>query len=215
MARVATLLFDLDGTLIDSLGLIRASYEHTCRAHLGRAMSEDEWLEGLGRPLAWQFRRYTADAESVAAMIATYRAHNSAHHDQLVRPFAGVREALAELRGRGLGLGVVTSKLRAGARRGLAHCGLADLFEVVIGADDVTRAKPEAEPVERALELLGGRPESCVMVGDSPHDVAAGAAAGARTAAVLWGPFRREHFAAQMPTTFLAETSELARLSEL
>lgn len=215
MPRVATLLFDLDGTLIDSLGLIRASYEHTCREHLGRAMAEDEWLEGLGRPLAWQFRRYTDDERRVEAMIGTYRAHNLAHHDQSVQAFPGVRAALEQLRGRGLRLGVVTSKLHSGADRGLRRCGLDDLIEVVIGADDVKRAKPEAEPVERALELLAGQPRECVMVGDSPHDVASGAAAGARTAAVLWGPFRREHFVAQPPTTFLAETCELAGLADL
>src|SRR5262245_2921548 len=97
-----TVLFDLDGTLIDSIDLIRRSYDHTLNTHLGREMAATEWLAGLGRPLRWQFAQYTTDERAIDAMIATYRAWNLAHHDELVRGYPGVLDAVRELHSRGV-----------------------------------------------------------------------------------------------------------------
>lgn len=208
-----TVLFDLDGTLIDSIELIRQSYWHTFRVHFARDPETADWLSGLGRPLAWQFGQWTADPEEVQAMIRTYRAHNLAHHDQMVTAFPGALQAVRTLADRGVRLGVVTSKLRAGALRGLQQAGFADLFPVVIGADDVEHPKPHGQPVLAALSALGSRPEQSIMVGDSPHDLAAGRAAGARTAAVAWGPFPRVELEAMSPDRFLEATPEIAQLA--
>src|SRR5688500_9778877 len=139
-------LFDLDGTLIDSIELIERSYRHAMGRHGARAFDRDEWLAGLGRPLRWQFEQWSSDPDEVLRMIATYREYNDAHHDAMVRAYPGALEAVRDLRGRGLRLGVVTSKLQAGAQRGLASAGFGGLFEVVIGADDVREPKPAAEP---------------------------------------------------------------------
>lgn len=207
-----TVLFDLDGTLIDSIELIRRSYDHTLRVHLGRAMDEREWLSGLGRPLVWQFAQFTGDPREVEAMIATYRAWNLANHDVLVRPYPGVTEAVRALHARGVALAIVTSKANASARRGLAHCGLDGAFDVVIGVDDVTEHKPHPRPVLAALERLGRAASTAVMVGDSPHDLAAGRAAGTRTAAVAWGPFEHAELRASDPDHWIETPSELERL---
>lgn len=205
-------LFDLDGTLIDSIGLIESSFRHTMAAHTARRFDRDEWLAGLGRPLRWQFEQWSSDPELVLRLIATYREHNNVHHDTLVKPYAGAIEAVRDLRQRGVCLGVVTSKLQAGAQRGLKCGGFAGLFDVVIGCDDVREPKPAAEPAELALQRLGAGARGSFMVGDSPHDISCGRSAGTHTAGVLWGPFPRHFFAANEPDRWLEHPREIAGL---
>ncbi len=212
MARLTTVLFDLDGTLIDSVELILRSYRHTLERHRGTAPEDDVWLAGLGTPLWKQFAVFTDDQAEIDAMVATYREHNLAHHDAMVRPFAGTHEAVTALRGRGAALGIVTSKLRSGTMRGLTHCGLDGLFDVLVCADDVEHPKPHPEPVARALALLGTEPDTAVFVGDSPHDLEAGRAAGVATAAVSWGPFSEATLRAHRPTHWLTSPGDIVRL---
>lgn len=205
-------LFDLDGTLIDSIELIRRSYAHTYQAHLGRTIDEEEWLSGLGRPLRHQFLQVTQDEDEIAEMTRTYRAHNAQHHDALVRPYDGVAEMLDTLTGRGARLGIVTSKIGSASRLGLARCGLDESrFEVLIGSDDVDRHKPDPAPVLAACERLGVAPGEAVYIGDSPHDMAAGQAAGTRTAGVLWGPFPRATLEATAPDVLVDRPADLLR----
>src|SRR5207253_8222637 len=110
--HLSTFLFDLDGTLIDSIELILRSYRHTMRLHRGQEPSDDVWMQGLGTPLWVQFRQFTDDPAEIEAMVTTYRAYNLAHHDEMVRPYDGVVEAVRALRDRGKTLGLVTSKMR-------------------------------------------------------------------------------------------------------
>jgi len=205
-------LFDLDGTLLDSMELIRRSYGHALRVHRGVEPEHESWLEGIGRPLRWQFARHAQDPAEVEAMIATYRAHNLAHHDAAVSAFPGAIEAVRALAERGLGLAIVTSKLRSGALRGLARGGFEDLFPVIVAADDVKEHKPDPAPVRAALAALGVEASRAVMVGDSPHDLAAGRGAGTRTAAVAWGPFPPEALRACAPDYWLEQPAAIARL---
>jgi len=210
---LSTFLFDLDGTLIDSIELILRSYRHTMRLHRGHEPSDDVWMQGLGTPLWVQFRHFTEDPAEIEAMVATYRAYNLAHHDELVRPYAGVVEAVLALRDQGKTLGLVTSKMRGGAVRGLKVAGLEDAFQVIVGADEVTHPKPHPEPVLTALERLGAPAAGAVFVGDSRHDVECGRAAGVKTAAVLWGPFDRSHLADLDPDYWLETPADLTLLA--
>jgi len=209
-----TYLFDLDGTLIDSIELILSSYRHTAERHLGKVPPEEEWIAGIGTPLWVQFRRFTDDQAEIDAMVATYREHNLANHDQMVREYPGVRDAVFALEERGTRLGLVTSKKREGSLRGLASCGFDGLFGVLVTADDVERHKPDPEPVLQALRLLDADPDSTVFVGDSPHDMAAGRAAGVAIAAVTWGPFDREALAAHDPDHWVDDRAQLPGLSK-
>jgi pyrophosphatase PpaX len=211
-ARIDTVLFDLDGTLLDSMELIRRSYWHTMRAHLGVEPEQASWLEGIGRPLRWQFERQARDGAEVEAMVATYRAYNLEHHDASVAAFPGAVEAVRALSRRGVRLGIVTSKLHASALRGLERAGFDGLFGVVVGADDVSEHKPHPTPVRAALAVLGADAHGALMVGDSPHDLAAGRAAGTRTAAVAWGPFPRAALRACAPDHWFEDPVELARI---
>ncbi len=207
-----TYLFDLDGTLIDSIELILTSYRHTMRVHRGTEPSDDLWLAGLGTPLTAQFRDFTDDPAEVEAMIATYRAYNREHHDRMVRPYDGIVDAVEKV-AQHAQLGVVTSKTHEGAERGLRSCGLDGIFHAIVGSDDVTRHKPDPAPVQHALRLLDGTPETTVFVGDSPHDMAAGRAAGVRTAAALWGPFGRPQLTPQAPDYWLDAPAALTQLA--
>jgi len=209
---LSTFLFDLDGTLIDSIELILRSYRHTMRAHRGLEPPDEVWMQGLGTPLWVQFHHWTEDPAEIEAMVATYRAYNLEHHDELVRPYEGVVAAVRDLRKNGKTLGLVTSKIREGALRGLQVAGLEDGFEVIVGADDVTHPKPHPEPVLKALERLGAPAADTVFIGDSRHDIECGRAAGVKTAAVLWGPFDRTHLADLVPDYWLEKPEDLAAL---
>jgi pyrophosphatase PpaX len=208
-----TFLFDLDGTLIDSVALIHASYRHALATHGHVEPPYEEWLAGLGTPLAQQFARFASDPRAIDALCATYREHNLRHHDGSVRAYDGIAAALSALRARGLRLGVVTSKRSDGARRGLALCGLASFFDDVVALDDVEKHKPDPEPVLAALARLDARAGRTIYIGDSTHDLAAGRAAGVRTGAALWGPFPRAWLAHEEPDVWLALPGDIARLT--
>lgn len=212
MAALQTILFDLDGTLIDSVRLILDSYHHTLAQHGIPARSDEDWLKGVGTPLTVQFAEWRDSPEQLEALVATYREYNLKHHDRMVRVYPGVVEAVREIKAAGRQTGLVTSKNRQGALRGLKLVGLEALMDVLVCADEVTNPKPHPEPVEKALALLGANPATTVYVGDSVHDMHSGRAAGVKTAAALWGPFGRESLASASPDYWLAAPGDMVPL---
>lgn len=210
--RFVAVLFDLDGTLIDSTRLIIESYHHTMRVHRGQTLPDAEWIAGLGTPLRVQFRRFTDDDAELQRMIATYRGWNYAHHDAMVSGFPGALEAVKGLKARGAKLAIVTSKNRHGVERGLTLCGFEGLFDTIVTSDDLEASKPDPAPVVAALTRLEAPAPSTLLVGDSPHDIAAGRDAGTSTAACLWGPFQRDALARERPNYWLNSFEELSAL---
>ena len=212
MPAIRTVLFDLDGTLIDSVRLILDSYHHTLAAHGLAPRTDDEWLAGVGTPLSAQFAAWRDDPERLEALIATYREYNLKHHDRMVTVYPGVVDVVRTLKAEGIATGLVTSKNRAGALRGLTLAQLEALMDVLVCADEVDNPKPHPEPVEKALRLLHADPRTTLYVGDSIHDMRSGRAAGVRTAAVLWGPFGRSHLEGAQPDYWLKRPEELLTL---
>lgn len=212
MDGLRTVLFDLDGTLIDSVRLILDSYHHTLTQHGLPARSDEEWLKGVGTPLHVQFAEWGDLPEQLEAMIATYREYNLRHHDRMVTVYHGIVEAVREIKAAGRQTGVVTSKNRQGALRGLKLVGLEALMDVLVCADEVSNPKPHPEPVEKAVQLLGAEPGTTVYVGDSIHDMHSGRAAGVKTAAALWGPFGKDHLESARPDYWLKTPRELVEL---
>ena len=212
MPAIRTVLFDLDGTLIDSVRLILDSYHHTLATHGLPPRSDEEWLAGVGTPLTVQFADWRDDPETLQALIATYREYNLKHHDRMVTVYPGVVEVVRALKADGVATGLVTSKNRAGALRGLTLVQLEALMDVLVCADEVENPKPHPEPVEKAVRLLSADPRATVYVGDSVHDMLSGRAAGVRTAAVLWGPFGRAHLEGAQPDYWLERPEELLTL---
>jgi pyrophosphatase PpaX len=208
-SSLRAVLFDLDGTLIDSIPLIVNSALYAFEKCGHPAPTTEEWLADLGLPLRAMFSRFITDESRLAELVAGYREYQLEHHDRLVRPYDEVASTLAALHARGHALAVVTSKIEALAQRGLAHVGLDGLFDVVVGLESCTRHKPDPEPVRVALDRLGARPNDAAFVGDSPHDMTAGRAAGVTTIAALWGPFTRAQLAPSEPDYYIERMGEL------
>lgn len=212
MLPIRTVLFDLDGTLIDSIELILASYRHTLAAHGRPQVPDAEWMRGVGTPLRVQLGQWAESAADLQALVATYREFNLANHDRMITAYPGIVELVRAVRVNGLRTGVVTSKNREGARRGLQLVGLEDSIEVLVCADDVVNPKPHREPVDLAVTELSADPNTTLFVGDSIHDLLSGRAAGVLTGAVLWGPFRRGVLEPAAPDFWLETPAELGKL---
>lgn len=211
-ARIRAVLYDFDGTLADSTDLIMRCYRHTMQTHLGQVPPDEEWLRGFGMTLETQIARFARDEAESLAMLHTYRDYQNSLHDDMLRPFPDAVETVAELDRRGFRLAIVTSKHRRSAMRGMELCGLLTHFDVIVTPDDVTHPKPHPEPVLAALRQLGVAPAEALFVGDSPHDIAAGRAAGTRTAAALWGPFPLAALEDARPDVFLHAQRDVLRL---
>ena len=186
------LLFDLDGTLVDSIELILASARHAFIGFQGAAPTDDEWRATIGRPLQRVLLEYAASDQAEAdRLFGRYREYQLVHHDRLVHAYDGVVTILRGLAAAGHPMAVVTSKSDWLAVKGLELVGLNDLFPVVVGCDTCVNHKPHPEPVERALALLNASAGNALFVGDSPHDIESGRAAGVYTVGVTWGAFAR------------------------
>ncbi len=211
-ARPFAVLFDLDGTLVDSIQLILNAARHAFASRPGPAPSTAEFAAGIGRPLVDQFGPYASTPEEMEALIATYREYQLAHHDRLTSAYPGIVDAVRVLGREQCTLAVVTSKMTAMAQRALIHVGLHADIALVIGCDATERHKPEPEPVLLALERLGASASDAVFVGDSPYDMAAGRAAGVTPVAALWGAFPRRVLEDAGARYALDEAAELPRL---
>ena len=211
MNDVKGILFDNDGTLVDTYALILTSFQHATRTVLEREIPEESLMAKVGQPLAEQMWDFTDEPEVQQELLRVYREFNHAHHDGEIRAFDGVLEGLRALREAGFSLGVVTSKMHWLAWRGLEVVGAAPYLQCCVGADDCAQFKPNPAPVVAGAGSLGLSPEECVYVGDSPFDIAAGNAAGCKTVAALWGMFPREVLAAEAPTYFCESFADLVR----
>jgi pyrophosphatase PpaX len=211
-ARPIALLFDLDGTLVDSVELILASARHAFEGYRGRRPTDADWIAGIGKPLRVQLEDLAERPEDVEPLFLRYRQFFRENHDAMTRPFPGAVEVVASLRAAGHPVGVVTAKWVEPAWRSLRHTGLAPHVEAVVGADSLAEHKPDPAPVRLALSQLGRAPEEALLLGDSPHDVAAGNAAGVATAAALWGAGPREVLSAAGPRHLLSDIRELPGL---
>ena len=210
LAHIRAVLFDLDGTLIDTVELIRVSFRYATEKVLGEALPDELTMANVGQPLRTQFEDLVPGRAD--ELVRVYREFNSVHHDDLVREYAGTADVLREIASRGIPMGVVTSKGTEGAMRGLRYFGLADFFEVIVSADDVPIHKPDPYPLRFAAEAIGVPLEYCVYVGDSPHDMQAAISGGAIAVAALWGAFSEQDVLAPAPPYALHDIGQLPEL---
>lgn len=184
MDKIDTLLFDLDGTLINTNELIIESFLHTLEHFRPGEFNREKVIEFIGPPLVDSF--HLVDPNQVEEMVTHYRTFNHKMHDELVTEYKGVYETIQTLHEQGYKLAIVTTKIRQTAMMGLKLTGLDAFFDTVIGLDDVNRGKPDPEPLEKALEQLDAKKETAIMVGDSYSDILAGKNLGIPTVAVAW-----------------------------
>lgn len=182
--RITTVLFDFDGTLLDTNELIIQTFQHVLNNHFPNRFSREDIYPFIGPTLMETF--HSIDPDKAVQLIQEYREWNIANHDALITEYEGVIETLTALKQQGIKLSIVSTKRNDMIHRGLNVMGAAHLFDEVIGLDDVTNPKPDPEPILLALQRLKSKPEEALMVGDNFHDIEGGKNAGVRTAGVAW-----------------------------
>ena len=183
--RFPYVLFDFDGTVVDSGPIILASMKYATSTILGRDIPDAELMASVGGP-GLEAQMETFGPGRVAELVAAYRAHNEPLHSELVS-FAGIDDVLAAFVGQGRRLGVVSAKRHATVMLGFAAVPVGQYFDVVVGGDEVPHQKPAPDGLLLALERLGASPHQTAYVGDSPFDMEAARAAGVYAVGVAWG----------------------------
>lgn len=211
---IDTMLFDLDGTIVDTNELIIATFLHVIEGQTLEPYTRDHIIPHMGKPLAEQLMLFTGKLE-VDDLIRAYREYNLRVHDELVRDFPHVTDVLGELHRAGIKLGVVTNKVRITTMKGLELFGLDTFMDVVVTPEDVKTPKPDPEGVLLAIEKLGSVPERTLMVGDSQYDLMAGQHAGARTAGVAWSMKGEAFLRTYDPDFMLQDMRDLLEIAGL
>ncbi|KAB7706471.1 pyrophosphatase PpaX [Bacillus aerolatus] len=207
MTKITTLLFDLDGTLINTNELIISSFLHTLDHYFPQSYKREDVYPFMGPTLHETFS--SIDEERTEEMVARYRAFNIDNHDALVTEFDGVFETIRTLKENNFKMAIVSTKMRDTVIKGLKLTNLYQFFDVIVGLDDVTHPKPHPEPLQKALEALGSKPEEAIMIGDNYHDIDGGKNAGTLTAGVAWSIKGKEFLQTFHPDFMLDTMPEL------
>ncbi|MDO6657886.1 pyrophosphatase PpaX [Anaerobacillus sp. 1_MG-2023] len=208
---INTILFDLDGTLINTNDLIMASFRHTFEHFYPGRYEDEELKQFIGEPLYLTFAKH--DESRAEEMVAYYREHNIANHDKLVTEFDGVFETVKTLSENGYKLAIVTSKMRNTVEMGLKLTELDQFFPVVITVDEVENPKPHPEQLETAMKELRSVREETIMVGDSQYDILAGQNAGVTTVGVSWTIKGSDFLASFKPDYLVDHMGELLEIA--
>jgi pyrophosphatase PpaX len=213
--RYEYILFDLDGTLIDTNELILTSFLHTFNTHVpSKKVTREEVIPLMGKTLHDILSIYQPEADLVEEMVHTYRTYNFSKHDEMVTPFPEMLTTIKALHSQGIRMAVVTTKQRAGAEKGMNLCGLTPYIEVLISLTEVTHPKPHPEPIHKALSALKADPRKTLMVGDSSYDIEAAHNAGVDSAGVAWSLKGEAYLQSFKPTHMLSGLSDLLPLLE-
>ena len=207
--RFPVVLFDLDGTLIDSGPIILASMQHAARTVLGREIPAEELALTIGgQGIVAQME--ALDPYHVDELLEVYKEHNDGLHSTL-EAFDDLHVLVSRLKVEGRRLGIVTAKRHRTVALALARFpALEEGFDVVVAHEDTERHKPDPDPVLLAIEKLGGKPTDAAYVGDSPFDIRAAKAAGVFAVAVGWGGIHPdERLLAEQPDAFVHDAEEL------
>jgi pyrophosphatase PpaX len=210
--RPFAVLFDLDGTLIDSIALLLGSVHHAFKDFPRPTPTDAEWISGIGTPLSRQLSAFAESQEEVEELTHRYRTFQREHHDEFTTLYPGTLETIKALEAAGHPMGIVTSKGNAMMDRALTFTGLAPYMQTAIGCDSCHLHKPDPYPVRLALSELDYAPNEAVFVGDSPHDMTSGRAADVTTIAALWGPFSKDQLIPTSPSYYLESITQLPAL---
>jgi len=182
---IQAVLFDLDGTILDTNELIIQSFLYSLQGAVPAGFNREQIIPAMGQPLQDQLQLFS-DQEDVTAFREAYRDYNYRMHDEMVTLFPGVAETIRALKQSGIKLGVVTTKMYPMTERALKMFGLFEQMDTIVTLEDVEHAKPHPEPVLKALAAIGIEPPQAVMVGDSVVDIESAVRAGAIPIGVSW-----------------------------
>jgi pyrophosphatase PpaX len=206
-------VFDLDGTIVDSVELIVISFKHAMREVLGREVSRQEAIAYVGRPLREQMLAFSP--ERADELVASYREFNHREHDRMLKLYDGIPHLLDSLQRAGIKVGLVTSKSRYTTKMAFDLTGIEGYFDATICADESARNKPYPDPILLCLERMGVAPAEAAYVGDSPADIQAAHAAGVEAVAVAWGVFELDALTAEKPDRVVHTIPELMEVLDV
>jgi pyrophosphatase PpaX len=207
------ILFDLDGTLADTIPLLLASMRAAYGAIGGTVPEDRHWLRGMGTPLRAQFMSFESNNTArVESLIEVYRNFQVDNLASFVREYDGIRQLLDALQAAGHPIAVVTGKGDWMTRLTLDHVNLRAPFQVIVTADATERHKPEADPLLLGAERLGVPVAGALYVGDAPNDILAARAAGMIDVWAEWGPFTRSEMAPFSPSHSVAKPADVLTL---
>lgn len=213
-SRYSACIFDLDGTLLNTIDDLAASCNYALRAHNMPEHTVDEVRQYVGngvRKLVERAVPQGVDPEQFEEVYATFRKHYTEHSLDSTRPYEGVMEMLATLKSFGTPMAIVSNKFMAATQELCRHF-FSGYIDVAIGESETIRRKPAPDTVFEATRQLGVKPEDCVYIGDSDVDIATARNSGMPSISVLWGfrdkPFLMQHGA----QTFAATPKEVVEL---
>ncbi|ASA25102.1 pyrophosphatase PpaX [Paenibacillus donghaensis] len=206
-------LFDLDGTIVNTNELIISSFMHALEHNNLAPLSREQMIPHMGTTLQQQMRAFSG-LEDVSILEKSYRAYNYEHHDELIRAFPQVNETMEELVRLGCKLGIVTTKIRPTTLKALEMFDLLKYMDTIVTVEDVAEPKPHPEPVLTAVRNLGVDPRSTLMVGDSPVDIQSAKTAGVRVAGVAWSLKGEKTLSTYEPDYIIHEMQEIIQIVE-
>ena len=185
MNNIDTVLFDFDGTVMNTNQVILMSWQHTFKTIENRLEDEKKLIQTFGEPLEDTMRKFFPDVP-VEEAIEIYRSYHRDNFGELISLFPGMKELICEVKARGYKTALVTSRLYNTTMQGLEKYGIKQYFDVIITANDTTKHKPDPEPVNITLEKLGSKPENTIMLGDTLFDLLCAKNAGVKSVLVSW-----------------------------
>lgn len=204
---IKAVFFDYDGTLVDTNNLIIQSYKYTYKKNLGIDALEEDIVKNFGIPLLTVLKQQAED--KFEELHSSYNSYYESKHNEMVKVYDGVYETLKVLRDLGIMTGIVSSKKKLWLERGMELLRLEGLFDVVIGCEDTHKNKPDPEPILKACEAIGIKPEEALMVGDSNFDIECGKNAGSKTCLVKYTILDIDKIMEQKPDYVVDKMTEI------
>ncbi|RKD21815.1 hypothetical protein BEP19_14470 [Ammoniphilus oxalaticus] len=208
MLKYETVLFDLDGTLIDTNELIITTFLHVLGIHLPGQYTRDDIISHMGQTLAEQMGRYGGE-ELRDTLIEAYRDYNLKIHDEYVKEFERVNDTLEQLQSLGVTMGIVTTKQRKTAEMGAKLFGIDQYMNAFVAFESTKKHKPNPDPVLKGIELTAADPQTTIMIGDSQYDIQAAQEAGIDSAGVAWSMKGPDFLKQFNPTYILNDMADL------
>lgn len=204
------LLFDFDGTIMDTNQLIIDALNATSEEYLGEKLTQDEINSIFGKYLEDQMKQLSEI--HYKEMMHFYREYYNNHQDEMVTMFFGIKDLLKALKINGCNTAIVSAKGRNGILHGLKKFNIENFIDVVVSAHDVIYNKPHPEPALKAMSLFNADSESTLMIGDSPYDIICGKNAGIKTVLVDWTIFPKDSVYSLNPDFIIKSSNELLEI---
>ncbi|GAE32889.1 HAD family hydrolase [Halalkalibacter hemicellulosilyticus] len=211
-SQIKGVLFDLDGTLINSEWLGTESYNYGIQKILNKELTKSDKQYLLGKPFnalndLFPFLTVTETEKIIAETLGYYRKY---HHQ--IKEYEGIKEMLQGLKNKGYKLGLVTAKLKNNATKELENTGLFPFFEVIMRKEDCYEFKPSPVPLLQLAEKLNLKPIECLYIGDQPTDIQATHSANMISVAALWGEGKMERLCPLNPNYLFKSPKQLTKL---